>query len=97
MPNARLSFVCLFGHALTLPLSSLCVCVFCFAWFGFDGPMDFCSLSREVAFLHLFLSLFFLVEHLCQSDAICAGLWELYEFVTGLIKDNDHPGSVADM
>lgn len=51
---------------------------------------------REVAFLHLFLSLFFLVEHLCQSEAICTGLWELYEFVTSLASGNDTKGSIAD-
>lgn len=53
--------------------------------------------SREVAFLHLFLSLFFLVEHLCQNEDICAGLWELYEFVTGLVAADENADSVADM
>ncbi|CAM9248310.1 unnamed protein product, partial [Choristocarpus tenellus] len=36
---------------------------------------------REVAFLHLFLSLFFLMEHLCEDKGICQGLWEVYEYV----------------
>ena len=54
------------------------------------------GVHREVAFLHLFLSIFFLVEHLCHSEAICAGLWDLYEFVTGLANANDAAGSTVD-
>lgn len=52
---------------------------------------------RDVACLHLFLSLFFLMEHLCQSEAICSGLWDLHEFVTSLGRESDTPSSVADM
>lgn len=59
--------------------------------------LHFFLLPREVAFLHLFLSVFFLMEHLCHSEAICAGLWDLYDFVTARAGDSDgNGGSIAE-
>lgn len=54
------------------------------------------ALSRDVAFLHLFLSTFFLMEHLCHNDDVCKGLWSLYEFATASGALSGGAGSVID-
>ncbi|CAM9314305.1 unnamed protein product, partial [Discosporangium mesarthrocarpum] len=52
---------------------------------------------REVACLHLFLSVFFLMEHLSQDQDICQGLWEAYDFVNNATINRQEGQSVIDM
>lgn len=44
----------------------------------------------------MYLSVFFLMEHLCRSEVLCSGLWELYEYMTGLAAADDTTESVVD-
>lgn len=59
-------------------------------------PFTVVFTNSEVSFLHLYLSLFFLMEHLCHSEAICSGLWDLYEYMTGLANHEASKGLVLD-